>query len=121
MYFRFIFFYLLLLNSLQAGLITPIAIQGHLVEVEKEILYTDIHDYDVWQWLHAANYERLSSDEEAKRYYITRFFIEDTFDVIKITFDAGVFTAAFTPSKEDEEKELLQWLKPATEIINFWQ
>ncbi len=116
-------FFALLSTSVSAGFITPIetGIRVSSDISEKKPAYTDIHHYDIWQWLHATTNDKIMSESQAKIYYINKFFINDIFDIIKLTFEAGVYTASLIPNEDDEDKDMLQWLKPSPEIINYWQ
>ena len=106
-----------------SGFISPIETDIRVATeiFEKKPAYIDIQHYNIWQWLHATTNDKIMSESQAQIYYINKFFINDIFDIIKLTFKAGVYTAKLVPDEADEKKNLLQWLKPSPEIINYWQ
>ena len=44
----------------------------------------------------------------------------DSIDMVKLTLEAGVFTGSEKPSIKQKAGDLLQWLPPSSELINYW-
>ena len=116
-----VFFLLLSCHSLSAGLIYPLETGFSSQPIVKDNqLAEKIIDYSAWKWLYLTENPPVQTPADADAYYFKRFFIEPHFDIIEITFQAGIFTGALTKSALQKKADYLQWLAPSTDIINYW-
>jgi len=117
---------LVLLSGLQetalAGFINPLetTLEISYKAPPKSFLKRQITDYSVWEWLYLGQNSLITSISQTKNTYFRHFFMADSIDMVKLTLEAGVFTGSKKSSTQQQAGDLLQWLPPSSELINYW-
>jgi len=123
---NFLVILLIFLSSAQgtalAGFINPLETTLEITykEQPKSFLKRQITDYSVWEWLYLGQNSLIASISQTKNTYFRHFFMADSIDMVKLTLEAGVFTGSKKSSIEQKAGDLLQWLPPSSELINYW-